>query len=261
MIKKNETVLITGASEGIGLEFTKIFAENGYDLILISRNSEKLNNLKSEINLKFDSHITIFSKDLSNINVLSELNSCLSRDETQIDILINNAGSGVFGEFSQTDFKKELDMINVNITALTYLTKIVLRKMLKSKKGKILNVASTAAFKPGPMMAVYYATKSYVMSFSKAIAVETRDTGIDISVLCPGPTKTDFLAKASENKIHTVKFNKSAAAHDVALYGYNAIMKNKAVAIPGITNKLLVFISKFIPEKIISIIIYTVKKK
>lgn len=261
MVKKNETVFITGASEGIGLEFAKIFAQNGYDLILLARNKEKLDNLKQELNNESDIKITLLNFDLSDYNELEELVSYLKQDIVKIDILINNAGIGVFGEFSRTDFIKEAEMINVNITALTYLTKTVLSKMLKINKGKIMNVASTAAYKPGPLMAVYYATKSYVLSFTRAIATETKDTDIKILVLCPGPTETNFMSKASDDTIQKSFFNKSASAFEVAKYGYKSIRKNKSVAIYGKTNKILIFISKFVPEKLTSYLIYKLKNK
>jgi len=260
MVKKNETVFITGASEGIGLELAKIFAQNGYDLILLARNKEKLSNLKSEITKIFDVDIKVLNFNLSDNNELENLGSYLKQNDLMIDIFINNAGTGILGEFSKTDFSKEAEMINLNITALTYLTKTVLQKMLKINRGKIVNVASTAAYKPGPLMAVYYATKSYVLSFTRAIAAEIKDSDINILALCPGPTDTGFMSKASDNKIYKSSFIKSASASEVAKYGYDAIMKNKSVAIPGMTNKILILISKFIPEKITSYLIYMMKR-
>ena len=199
-----ETVLITGASSGIGCELAKVYAKNNYDLVLVARRIERLKQLKSEIkksNPKIQ--VKVIEIDLSKSKSPEDLFLLLKKENIKIDILINNAGMGVYGNFlelSQEEMKKIEKMLNLNMIAIVKLTKIFLNKMKTHKKGAILNVASTAAFQPGgPLMATYYASKSFVLSFSEGIRYELKDTGIKVSTLCPGPTITEF-EKMSEIK-------------------------------------------------------------
>jgi len=258
---KYKTVLITGASEGIGYEFAKTFAENNYNILAISKNTEKLCELKSELENKYCITVNILSIDLSHLSNLNEIYQFIKNNNIKIDILINNAGFGIFGDFTETDFQRELDMINVNIVSLTYLTKIILKEMVRNKSGTIINVASTASFKPGPLMSVYYATKAYVLSFSEAVAAEIKNSGVNIIILCPGPTGTDFFMKASGRKLSVSKYNKIATPYEVAMFGFNAIKKNKLIAIPGFRNRIYTKILKFIPGRLITYILYRLKKK
>lgn len=257
---ENKTILITGATSGIGLEFVNIYADLNYNIIAIGRDSEKLKLLKSDIEIKYSVNVSTLMIDLSNPEDLINLSKQIDSEIKDIDILINNAGTGVYGEFKDTDFSKELSMINVNIVALSFITKIVLRKMLFRGKGKILNVASTAAFKPGPLMAVYYATKAYVLSFSQAVASEIKGTGVSLTVLCPGPVNTKFLKESSDTELRYIDYGKMSDPKEIAMYGMKALEKNRLVEIPGFRNKLNALAVKFIPSKILMYMIYRSRK-
>jgi len=245
-----KTALITGASEGIGFALAKIFVEKGYDLILVARDLKKLNIAKRELE-KYNSNVKLISKDLSIKDSAKEIFNIIKRHEIKIDILVNNAGFGKYGLFNEIDLNENLRMINLNMISLTELTYLFLNEMIKNKKGKILNVASTAAFQPGPLMSSYYATKAYVLNLSEGIQKELqekRERGIDVSVstLCPGPTITGFQKKANLN--NSKLFKNAMSSDDVAIAGYNGLIKNKTVIIPGFKNKLLYFISKISPR-------------
>ena len=258
---EEKTVLITVATSGIGLEFVKIYAGLNYNIIAIGRDPEKLNILKSDIEIKYTVNINTVMIDLSNTDEVLNLFRHFESENTEIDILINNAGTGVYGEFKDTDFIKELSMINVNIVALSFITKIVLRKMLVRGKGKILNIASTAAFKPGPLMAVYYATKAYVLSFSQAVASEIKGTNVSLTVLCPGPVNTKFLKESSDAELQYIDYGKMSDPAEIAIAGLKALEKNKLVTVPGFRNKLIALAVKFIPSKILLDMIYRSRKK
>lgn len=244
-------VLITGASSGIGLEFAKIFAENSYNLYLVARNKDKLNELKNEFEEKYNIKVKILIKDLAIPSTPDEIYNEIINDNIQINILVNNAGFGTYGYFYETDLQSELNEINVNITSLTHLTKLFLREMIKRNEGKILNVASTAAFQPGPLMAVYYATKAYVLSFSEALANELRNTNIKITTLCPGPTKTNFQKTASLDNSRQAMFANYVDPRKVAKFGYKALMNNRTLSIYGFTNRFVANAVRFIPRKIV----------
>ena len=181
-----------GASGGIGLEFARILARNKYDLVLVARSTDKLRQLAEELTKTHGIAVKILTADLSKLTAPDEIYRALQSENIAVDILINNAGFALHGKFEQTNLSTELDMIQVNMTSLTHLTKLFLCDMVRRKSGKILNVASTAAFQPGPLMAVYFATKAYVVSFSEAIANELQGTGVTVSVLCPGTDGNEF---------------------------------------------------------------------
>jgi hypothetical protein len=245
------TALITGASNGIGLELAKIHASKGGDLVLVARNKSKLDELKHELETKFNIKVYTIGKDLSASNAAKEVYDETSKQQIKIEYLINNAGFGDFGFFTETDWNKELQMINLNITTLTQFTKLYLQDMLKRKSGKIMNVASTAAFQSGPTMAVYYATKAYVLSFSEAVDNEVRDQGISITALCPGATESGFQAAASMEESNLVKGRKLPGSKEVAEYGYAAMLKGKTVAIHGFMNWIMANSVRFIPRSIV----------
>lgn len=245
------TALITGASNGIGLELAKIHASKGGDLVLVARNKSKLDELKHELETKFNIKVYTIGKDLSAANAAKEVYDETSKQQIKIDYLINNAGFGDFGFFAETDWNKELQMINLNITTLTQFTKLYLQDMLKRKSGKIMNVASTAAFQSGPTMAVYYATKAYVLSFSEAVDNEVRDQGISITALCPGATESGFQAAAAMEESNLVKGRKLPGSKEVAEYGYAAMLKGKTVAIHGFMNWIMANSVRFIPRSIV----------
>lgn len=242
------TALITGASNGIGLELAKVHASKGDDLVLVARNKSKLEELKKELEEQHKINVYTIGKDLSQTNAAQEVYDEIIRQNIQIDYLINNAGFGDFGMFVETDWNKELQMINLNIAALTQFTKLFLKDMVKRGSGKIMNVASTAAFQSGPTMAVYFATKAYVLSFSEAVDNEVRDKGVTVTTLCPGATESGFQAAAAMEESGLVKNKKLPTSKEVAEYGYAAMMKGKTVAIHGLKNWLLATSVRFTPR-------------
>ncbi|MCD3245753.1 SDR family oxidoreductase [Clostridium botulinum C] len=253
IIKDNKkTVLITGASSGIGYELSKVFAKNGYNLILVARSIEKLNKLSNEIIEKFNVKVKIIQKDLTLISSAEEVFNEVNNENIQVDILINNAGAGVCGEFHKIDYRKDIEIIQLNIASVTILTKLFSKEMIKNAYGKILNVASTGAYQPGPYIAVYYATKAYVLSFSEALRNELSEYGITVSTLCPGSTRTGFSKSAGKAEIKV-----AMDAKYVAISAYNGLMKSKRIIIPGINNKVAIFLSKLVPG---SLSAYFVKK-
>lgn len=247
----NNTALITGATGGIGLELAKIHASKGGDLVLVARNKQKLLEIKDEFESNYHVEVMIIDKDLSRKDAAQEVyNETLNR-QINIDILINNAGFGDFGFFSETDWFKEYEMISLNIIALTQLTKLYGQDMITNEYGKIMNVASIASFLPGPKMAIYYATKAYVLSFSEAIANEMAHQGVTVTTLCPGPTETGFEKAAALEESGLFKKQKVATSKSVAEYGYQAMMKGKTVAIPGFTNWLMTKLILLAPRSLV----------
>lgn len=242
-----KTALITGASSGIGYELAKLFAKDGFNLVLVARNADKLNQIASELRDQFNVSIKSIPKDLSVSTAPDEIFAAVKKDLIQIDVLVNNAGFNVYGPFFETDLIKEREMIQVNMVSLTHLTKLFLYEMIKRRYGKILNVASTAAFQPGPFGAVYYATKAYVLYFTEAIANELRGSGVNITVLCPGPTKTEFQKRARMKNSRLTR-SKLMNAEVVAKAGYYGLMKGKSIVIPGMKNKILVLSVRLVPS-------------
>ncbi len=240
-----QTALITGASSGIGYAFAQLLAAKNYDLVLISRDARKLSEIKQTFEKKYHIKVHIIPKDLS--LATSPLDICheLEKNQIAVDLLINNAGCGVGGPFLQTDWNKEAGMIQLNIVNLLYLTKLILPHMTRRNNGGIINVASTVAFTPGPLMSVYYATKAFVLSFSQALAYELKDSGVHVTTLCPGPTLTDFQQKTGIKIPQYPPW--AASAQDVALFGYKAWLHKKPVAIYGLINKILVILTRCLP--------------
>ncbi|WP_040278880.1 SDR family NAD(P)-dependent oxidoreductase [Psychroserpens damuponensis] len=238
MEKNNiKTALVTGAASGLGLELALLLAKDEYDLILIDIESKKLQDAKSHILNTHQTNISVLVKDLSVINIAQEIYDEI--DASKIDVIVNNAGFGLFGTFYDTDWDRELQMLHLHILTTTHLIKLILPEMVKRQSGKILNLSSLAAFQPGPMMALYYASKAYMLSFSQAISNELKGTGVSVTVLCPGPTKTAFQGVVSEGvNDNKIGFN-MASAKDVAAYGYKAMHNGRVVAIPGNFNKFL----------------------
>lgn len=244
----NKTALITGASSGIGLELAKIHASKGDNLVIVSRDKPKLDKLKIKLEENYKISVFVIEKDLSIPDSALEVYNKTKEENIQIDYLINNAGFGDYGLFYKANWEKESKMIALNITALTQFCKLYLKDMTERKSGKIMNVASTAAFLSGPLMAVYYATKSYVLHFSEAINNEISDKGITITTLCPGPTKSGFQSAASAENSSLFKNKKLPSSREVAEFGYDAMMKGKSVAIHGLPNKLLIILMRFLPR-------------
>ena len=217
-----KTALITGASSGIGLELAKIFAGDKHDLVLVARSGDKLNELATELR-KENISVEVIVADLSLPNAAEDLFNAVQQKNIIIQFLVNNAGFGDFGFFTEANWKKTERMINVNITALTHLTHLFLPSMIKNGYGRILNLASTAAFQPGPLMSVYYATKAYVLHFSEAIGNELKDTGVKVTALCPGATESGFQAASNMEESRLVKGRKLPTSKEVAEFGYKAM--------------------------------------
>lgn len=254
------TALITGASSGIGLELAKLFAADGHDLILVARSNDALEKLAQELTGKHNVKARVLPVDLSLSSASNQIYEQLSGVE--VEFLINNAGFGTFGMVAETKESSLLEMMQVNIVALTQLTRLFLPGMIKRKRGRILNVASTAAFQPGPLMAVYYASKAYVLSFSEALANETKGTGVTVTALCPGPTLTGFQKRAHMEDSNLVSGNLPVMdAAGVARIGYHAMMKGKTLVIPGMTNRLLAFSVRLGPRKLVTAIARHLQEK
>jgi short-subunit dehydrogenase len=255
------TALITGASNGIGLELARIHASKGGDLVIVARSKSKLDELKNELEKEFKIVVYTIGKDLSAINSAREVYDETNNQNIQIDILINNAGFGDFGLFAETDWNKESEMINLNISTLTLFTKLYLQDMVKRRSGKIMNLASTAAFQPGPMMAVYFATKAYVLSFSEALSNEVSSKGVSVTALCPGPTTSGFQTAASMDNSKLFNNKNLPTSKEVAKYGYYAMIKGKTVAIHGIMNNILASSIRFVPRTVVLKISRTILEK
>ena len=248
----NKTALITGASGGLGKEFARIHASKGDNLVLIARSKDKLEALKFELEKQYSISVVILVKDLSDQYAPKAVYEAVKNQNIRVDYLINNAGFGDFGLFAETNWEKQLEMINLNITCLTYLTRLFLPDMIQNKYGKILNIASTAAFQPGPTMSVYFATKAFVLSFSEAIANELKGTGVTVTALCPGATDTGFKAASSLDNSNLFKGTQIATSKEVAEFGYTKMMEGKTVAIHGVVNNLLAQSVRFAPRNIVT---------
>jgi short-subunit dehydrogenase len=247
-----ETALITGASSGIGLDLARLMAAR-FDLIVTARNQTELAKLARELETQHGSRVHVIPADLARSEAPKEILAEVERRGLTIDALINNAGFGAYGEFSQSDLLSDLGMIEVNIAALTALTRLALPGMVERRRGRIMNVASTAGFQPGPLMSVYYATKAYVIMFSEGIANELKGSGVTVTCLCPGPTATQFAERANMQKSRLFKLG-AMTAMEVAKAGYEGMMAGKGLVIPGIMNKTLAFSVRFSPRKMVTAI-------
>ena len=249
--QRGKTALITGASGGIGAELARVFARNGHDLVLVARSERAVKELAASLEQQHKIATRTVALDLGTPDAPQALFDQLAAANIPVDVLVNNAGFASYGAFAALDTAQELNMIQLNVTTLTHLSKLFLPPMLARRRGKILNVASTAAFQPGPLMAVYYATKAYVLSLSEALAEETRGTGVSVTALCPGPTESGFQARAAMEDSKLVKDKKIMDAATVAEEGYRALMKGDQVTIPGVQNRLLAFSVRLLPRKMV----------
>jgi len=245
------TALITGASSGIGKELATIHAEKGGDLILVARGQDKLNELKAELEKKHGIQVSIIAKDLSEFGAAKELFNEVESLGIQVDYLMNNAGFGLVGKFHELPWDRQMQMINLNMVALTELTYLLLPSMVARNKGKILNTSSTAALIPGPLQAVYFASKAYVSSFSNAIAEELYDKAITVTALLPGATETSFAKTSGADK--TAIYSNPASARSVAEDGYNAMIKGKldVISVSSRSQKMQLSLVSFFPKKMI----------
>jgi uncharacterized protein len=256
-----ETALITGASSGIGLDLAHLFARDGHDVVLVARTESKLQEVARDLEKHHKVTAHVIAADLSRPDAAQALFEETRARRLQIDVLVNNAGFGQGGKFVETDLTKELDMIEVNVSAVVHLTKLFLGGMVARRSGRILNLASTAAFQPGPLMAVYYATKAFVLSFSEAIAEELKDSGVTVTALCPGPTYTAFADKADVENTGLFKVMRPMTSMDVAQIGYRAMRRGKRVAIAGLRNKLTAQSVRVSPRFVVTKVVRALQEK
>ena len=243
-----ETVLITGASSGIGLELAKCFAADGSRLVLVARGQEALEKLAGELRAKNKIETIILPADLSLAEAPKQVFDKLAAQNVAVDVLVNNAGFGLHAPFLELALDRQLEIIKVNVNALVALTGLFLPEMVRRRAGGILNVGSVAGFVPGPGLAIYYATKAFVLSFSEALAEELDGTGVSITDLCPGPTETNFFRVARGDKVRRFQ-SKKMSAEDVARIGHRDFRRKKVISVPGLQNKALIILARFSPRK------------
>ena len=249
-----KTSVVTGGASGIGLELVKLLIEDNYKVFIVDNNKNNLKQLKKSLNPK---HFVGIKEDMSCLSSPKKIYKKLKNEN--IDVLINSAGFGDYGKFHKTDWEKEEKMINLHVVNTTHLTKLFLKDMVKKNDGKIMNISSVAAFQPGPLMSLYYATKAYILHFTEAIANEVKDKNICISALCPGQTKTNFQKNVSSKK-NKIMFNVSCPVK-VAKYGYKALKANDTISIPGDFNKFLVFLNRLLPRSVVTKIVRYIQEK
>ena len=244
-------VLITGASSGLGLEFAKLFAAAGHPLALSARREDKLQELAAQLRAAHGIAVTVLPLDLAQPGAAPKLAQAVADAGLQIEILVNNAGFGAFGEFVKTELRDTTEMLQLNVTALAELTRLFLPQMLARGRGRILNVGSVAGFVPGPYMSAYYASKAFVGSFSQALGEELRGTGVTVSCLCPGPTATEFGQRGSMKPMKAPRSWRMGAL-EVAQAGFDGLMQGRSLIIPGFSNNLIVCAVKFLPRGFIA---------
>lgn len=247
---RQETVLITGASSGIGLELARCFAADGSRLILVARTTSALESLAAELRQRHGIEVQVVTADLSRPEAPAQVFAEVSRAGQGVDVLVNNAGFGLHGSFAELPLTRQLEIIQVNISALTALTGLFLPAMLQRRRGGILNVGSVAGFLPGPHMAVYFATKAYVQSFSEALHAELSGTGVSVTNLCPGSTETNFSRVARQHRTRTAPTKKMTAT-EVAIAGYRAFRQGKCTVVTGLHNQILVQLPRVLPRTVV----------
>jgi uncharacterized protein len=248
------TALVTGASSGIGLELARLFAGDRYDLVLVARSEGRLREIGEQLETAHGITATVVASDLSKPNAASDIVEALRAASIEIDVLVNNAGFGLSGAFIDNGPRTQLDMLQVNVVSLTELTRLLLPPMVARRSGRILNVASTAAFAPGPMAAVYGATKAYVLSLSEAIGEELRHSGVTVTALCPGPTQSGFSVAAGAGSTRLYGKQKPMNSADVARAGYEGLNKGRRVVVTGLRNKLLVQSARMSPRRVVTMV-------
>ena len=254
-----QTALITGASAGIGVDLAECFAKGGYDLIIAARTESALREVGDRIAKTHGVKVTPIACDLGAINAGAKLASEIAQRGLTVDVLVNNAGFGHTGAFAAEPIEPQVGMVDLNVRVLTELTHIYLKGMLVKKRGGVLNVASTAGFQPGPLMAVYYASKAFVLSFTEALWEEARGTGVHISCLCPGPTESKFHGRAGTDKTRLTKAAKPMTSMAVAQRGYNGFIANRRVVVAGASNKLLIAATRLTPRAALLRIVRTLQ--
>ena len=260
-MQSNDYALITGASNGIGLELAEVFAKNGTPVILSARSEAKLTALAADLTKKYGIAAHAVAADLSKSEEVQRLYDTVKSNGWKVEYLVNNAGFGDFGKFHTTNWEKQAQMIDLNVRSLTQLTHLYLPEMVTRNSGRIMQLASTASFLPGPLMSVYFATKSFVLHFSEAIAEELSNTNVTITALCPGPTTSGFQEAADIMESKMVKGKALPTSKDVAEYGYQVMMQGKIVAVHGLKNKILSQSYRFTPRKMLTKVVRFLQDK
>jgi hypothetical protein len=244
----NETVLVTGASSGIGLELARQFAKHGHPLVIVAPVESELQQIAEEFSQAYNVPVRVVAKDLEQPEAPQEIFDELAADAIAIEILVNNAGHGFRGKFWEVPMEKNVSILRLNSEAVIRMTELFLPPMLSRGRGRVLNTASIAGFEPGPLMSVYHASKAFVLSFSEALATELKDTGVTLTILCPGPVDTDFFPKAE--MVDTKIFQKGSvmAPQEVAEAAFDALMKGERLIVPGAINKTMVFARRILTE-------------
>ncbi len=255
MPAERPVALITGASMGLGAEFARLFASEGYDLVITARSADKLEALKKEIEGLHGVAVRIVIQDLTDPRAPIAIYDDVRAAGLEIDVIVNNAGFGMYGFFYQSDLQTELEMIQVNVVAVVHLTKLFARDMVARKRGRILNVASTAGFQPGPLQPVYYASKAFVLSFTEAIANELRGTGVTATALCPGPTPTEFQKRAHVGNVRGLRLMMRVNPEVVVRAGYAGMRKGKPVVVPGLLNNIMAFTVRLFPRRMVTAVV------
>lgn len=248
---QRQMALITGASGGIGEALAHRFARGGYDLVLVARTESKLQALAEELSRAHGVRAHALACDLADPASPRQLADRLAALGVAVDVLVNNAGFATYGPFAELDLDGELRMLQVNIVTLTHLTRLLLPGMIARRRGRILNVASTAAFMPGPLMAVYYASKAFVLSLSEALNNELQGSGVTVTALCPGPTSTGFQARAQMERSKLVSGRKIMGVEAVADAGYDGLLRGRSVVIPGLMNRIQAFLPRLLPRSVL----------
>jgi len=256
---EGQTALVTGASMGIGVDLAECFAKDGYDLIVTARSEAALKDVAAKLASKYNIKATVIALDLGAVGGGHKLADAIKAQGLTVDVLVNNAGYGVAGAFDGSDEAGQMGMIDLNVRALTELTHIYWPSMLANKRGGVLNVASTAAFQPGPLMAVYYASKAFVLSFSEALWKEGEKAGVHVSCLCPGPTASNFRERAGTGKTKIANLGTPMGSAPVARMGYRAFQKNQRVMITGFRNRLLARLGPYMPRKMLLDTVYNIQ--
>ncbi|HMG90359.1 MAG TPA: SDR family oxidoreductase [Chryseolinea sp.] len=252
MNSRNEYAIVTGGTSGIGYELVKLLAQDGYNLVIVARDENELMRVADELHDLYEIDTITISKDLFNPENAFELYDEIKRMGVDVEILINDAGQGHYGEFKDTDIRRELDIINLNISSLVVLTKLYLIDMVEKGHGRIMNLSSIASKAPGPWHSVYHGTKAFVQSFTEAIRNEVKDTGVTITALLPGATATDFFNKADMNEAKIVQEGKLGDAADVAKDGYKALMNGDDMVVSGFKNKVQVAMGNLTPDSMLA---------
>jgi short-subunit dehydrogenase len=259
-LSDRKTALITGASSGIGYELARLFARDQHNLVLVARSRDKLVKLAADLEKEFGTKSLIVAVDLSAVDGAELVVDQTHKSAMAVDVLVNNAGFGQYGMFDRTDPHEMTQQIQLNVAALTQLTRAYLPEMLERGSGRILNVASTAAYQPGPLMAVYYATKAYVLSFSEAVANELEGSGVTVTCLCPGPTTTEFHKRAEMEDSRLLRLGRMDAA-SVAEIGYRGMQAGRRVVIAGLQNRLLAQAVRFAPRRFVTAMVRKIQER